>query len=263
MGSATASLAALIAGAAAALALGACSAKPSATAQHADAAGSEAAYLAPPSVDSVRVAAGSVVLAGAAPPGSRVRIATPAGQASFATVDAGGRWTMALLPAADARLFGLSAAAGTRVTQAQGYLLVTPGGQAALLRAGAGALRIDRPRQPGLRAIDFDRGGGLMVSASVAPGATVILRVDGHDAAEGRANADGDYEASLGYPVPIRPGAHPVQVSGDGFADQVVVRNTPAQPLAAGPLRSQLTSAGLRIDWMTPGGGVQSTLLVH
>jgi hypothetical protein len=28
-------------------------------------------------------------------------------------------------------------------------------------------------------------------------------------------------------------------------------------------LRSQLTPAGLRVDWMTPGGGVQSTLLVH
>jgi hypothetical protein len=170
---------------------------------------------------------------------------------------------MALPAATDPRLFGLSATVGTRVTQAEGYMLVTPDGQVVVLRAGAGALRINRLAPPGLRAIDFDRGGGLMVSASVAPGATVILRVDGHKAAEGRANAKGDYEASLGYPDPIRPGAHPVQVSGDGFVDQVVVRNTPAQPLAAGPLRSQLTSAGLRVDWMTPGGGVQSTLLVH
>jgi hypothetical protein len=28
-------------------------------------------------------------------------------------------------------------------------------------------------------------------------------------------------------------------------------------------LRSQLTPAGLRVDWMTPGGGVQTTLLIH
>jgi hypothetical protein len=41
------------------------------------------------------------------------------------------------------------------------------------------------------------------------------------------------------------------------------VQVTPAAPLAQGPLRSQLTSAGLRVDWMTPGGGVQSTILVH
>jgi hypothetical protein len=27
-------------------------------------------------------------------------------------------------------------------------------------------------------------------------------------------------------------------------------------------LRSQLTDEGLRADWLTPGGGVQSTILV-
>jgi hypothetical protein len=36
-----------------------------------------------------------------------------------------------------------------------------------------------------------------------------------------------------------------------------------AAPLAQGPLRSQITHAGLRLDWLTPGGGVQSTILVH
>jgi len=43
----------------------------------------------------------------------------------------------------------------------------------------------------------------------------------------------------------------------------VAFQVTPAAPLVDGPLRSQLTSAGLRVDWMTPGGGVQSTILVH
>jgi hypothetical protein len=54
-----------------------------------------------------------------------------------------------------------------------------------------------------------------------------------------------------------------VQLFGDGFSDQAVVEVSPAAPLAEGPLRSQLTSAGLRVDWMTPGGGEQSTLLIH
>jgi hypothetical protein len=111
--------------------------------------------------------------------------------------------------------------------------------------------------------VDFDRGGGLEVSAAVAPGATVILRLDGRQAAEGRADAQGRYKASLGSPTPIRPGTHQVQVFGDGFSDQAVVQVSPAAPLAQGPLRSQLTSAGLRVDWMTPGGGEQSTLLIH
>jgi hypothetical protein len=102
-----------------------------------------------------------------------------------------------------------------------------------------------------------------MVSAAVPPGATVILQIDGRQAAQGRANAQGYYQASLGSPNPIRAGSHEVRVSGDGFADSVVAHITPAAPLAQGPLRSQLTSAGLRVDWMTPGGGVQSTILVH
>jgi hypothetical protein len=33
-------------------------------------------------------------------------------------------------------------------------------------------------------------------------------------------------------------------------------------PLASGPMRSQLTEGGVRIDWLTPGGGLQSTLLL-
>jgi hypothetical protein len=181
----------------------------------------------------------------------------------FAPVDAAGRWAVAMPSAQEPRIFGLSATVGGRQAQAEGYLLITPSGQAALLRAGAGALRIDPPARPGLRAIDFDRGGGLEVSVSVPPGATVIVQLDGRQVAESRADASGRYVASLGTPTPIRPGRHQLQVFGDGFSDQVTLQVSPAAPLAEGPLRSQLTSAGLRVDWMTPGGGVQSTLLVH
>jgi hypothetical protein len=249
--------------AAAVFLLSACGARPPAVAQGADASAQDAGYMPAPRVDTVRASAGAVVLAGVAPAGGKVRLATPAGQAMFATVDPHGRWVIPMPPAAEPRIFGLSVAAGGRSTQAEGYVLLTPAGEAALLRAGAAAQRINPPPRPGLRAIDFDRGGGLLVSAAVPPGATVILQIDGRQAAEGRANDKGYYQASLGSPTPIRPGAHAVRVSGDGFADQVVVHVTPAAPLAQGPLSSQVTSAGLRVDWMTPGGGVQSTILVH
>ena len=240
-----------------------CGARPPASNPAAEAAAQEASYLAPPRVDAVRVTPGGVVLSGAAPAGGKVRLASPGGQAMFAAADAHGRWTIALAPAAEPAIYGLSVAFGARVTQAEGYVLVTPTGQAALLRAGAGAVRIDPPARPGLRAIDFDRGGGLEVSASVPPGATVILRLDGRQAGESRADAAGRYEISLGSTTPVRPGTHQVQMFGDGFADQAVVRVSPAAPLARGPLRSQFTPAGLRVDWMTPGGGEQSTLLIH
>ena len=223
-------------------------------------------YLAPPTPDAIRLTPHGPSLSGSAPPGGRVRLATPTGEAMFADVDAGGRWTLAVGPISEPVLYGLSVASKGRSAQAEGYVLVTPQGQAALLRAGAGARRIDPARSPGLRAIDFDRGGGVEVSATAPPGVNVLLHLDGRLATQGRADARGHYDASLPTPgssTEIRSGPHQVRVSGDGFSDTVAFQVSPAPPLAAGPARSQLTAAGLRVDWMTPGGGVQSTILVQ
>ena len=224
--------------------------------------------MAPPQPDRLRPeSGGGLLLSGYATPGAKVRLATPAGEAMYATAGPQGRWTLALGPSTQARIYGLSAIAATRPAQAEGYVLVTPSGQAALLRAGAGALRVDGRPGAGLRAIDFDRGGGLQLSAAVPPGAVVILRLDGRQIAQGSApTPTGRYAVSLpgpNEPAPIRPGRHLIQAQGDGFADSVMVVVSPPAPLAQGPLSSQLTPAGLRVDWMTPGGGVQSTILLH
>jgi hypothetical protein len=230
-----------------------------------EAAEMEARYLAPPAPDTVRLDASGVVLSGHAPAGAKVRLAEPTGRAVFAPVDAQGRWTLPLGPSAEPRIFGLSAVSDGRTGQAEGYVVVTPRGQAALLRAGGAAVRIDAVAGEGLRSVDFDAGGALQVTCAASPGATVILRLDGRQVAEGRADAAGRFAASLpaaGQP-PVRPGQHQLEVAGDGFSDTLALNLSPAAPLAAGPLRSQLTSAGLRLDWMTPGGGVQSTLLTH
>jgi hypothetical protein len=248
------------------LLLAGCNGKPLAAAGAEPAASEDPGDLTPPMPDAVRATANGWSLSGTAPAGARVRLATPQGEMLNAAADAQGRWTIALGPVADARIFGLSATAKGRQIQSEGYVLVTAKGQAAVLRAGAGARRIDPARGPGLRAIDFDRGGGLEISAAAAPGATVIVKLDGRQAAEGRADASGRYDASLpaaGSQTRILPGAHQAQVFGDGFSDGVGFQVAAAPPLAQGPLRSQLTSAGLRVDWMTPGGGVQSTILVH
>ena len=246
--------------------LAACGGKPTAAGRGAAEVHADAGYLAPPIPDDLRVRPGGLSLSGSALAGGRVRLATPAGQVLFADVDDTGRWTIPLGPVAEPRIYGLSVVANGRAAQAEGYVLVAPGGQGALLRAGAGARRIDKVAAPGLRAIDFDRGGGVEVSALAPPGSVVLLHLDGRLAAQGRADASGHYDVSLPTPgssTPIRPGSHRVQVSGDGFSDTAALQVSPPAPLAQGPARSQLTAAGLRIDWMTPGGGVQSTLLVH
>jgi hypothetical protein len=231
-----------------------------------DARAEDAGYLTPPSPDGLRMTAGGLRLSGSAPAGGRVRLATPGGQAKFADADAKGRWTVLLGPVSEPRVFGLSVAAGGRTAQAQGYVVVTPRGQGALLRAGAGARRFDAVAGSGLRAIDFDRGGGVEISATAPAGAAVLLHLDGRLTAQGRADAAGRYDASLpgpGSSTAIRPGPHQVQVSGDGFSDTVAFQVSPPAALVQGPVRSQFTEAGLRVDWMTPGGGVQSTILVH
>jgi Bacterial Ig domain len=243
-----------------------CNGKPLVAAAADPAASEDPSDLTPPMPDAVRAAADGLSLSGSAPAGARVRLATPQGEALTTVADARGRWTVALGPVADVRILGLSATAKGRQIQSEGYVLVTARGQAAVLRAGAGARRIDPAPRPGLRAIDFDRGGGLEVSASAAPGATVILRLDGRQVAEGRTDAGGHYDASLPSPgsqTRTLPGAHQAQVFGDGFSDGVSFQVAAAAPLTQGPVRSQLTPAGLRVDWITPGGGVQSTILIH
>lgn len=247
--------------------LGGCGGKPDATHSPEAQAGAEApGYLAPPMPDGFEPAGAGWRLSGSAPAGARLRLATPQGEALSATADGLGRWSVILAPSREPRIFGLSANAHGRQVQSEGYVLVTPQGQAAVLRSGVGAERIDRPKAAGLRALDFDQGGGLEVSAAGAPGATLIVELDGRQVAEGKADEAGRYVASLPPPnsqARILPGAHRVRLSGDGVSDAVDFRIGPAQPLAEGPLRSQLTPAGLRVDWLTPGGGVQSTILVH
>ena len=49
---------------------------------------------------------------------------------------------------------------------------------------------------------------------------------------------------------------------GDATENPVEVDATPAPALASGPFRAAAVAGGLRVDWMTPGGGVQSTILL-
>ena len=236
----------------------ACAPRPDRGASEPDAP-AEAGYLTPPVVQSARAGPDGVTLAGRAAPEARVRLATPAGEARVVAADREGAWSLTLPPARDARIYGLSMTAGARQVQAQGYLLVGPGGQAAVLRAGAGAVRLDRPGGYGIGAFDFDRGGGAVLSGWAPPRAVVLVRLDGGQAAEGRADEAGRFEIPL---PPIGGGVHRLQIYGDGFQDEARVQTGAAAPLAGGPLRSQLSGSGLRADWMTPGGGVQSTVLI-
>lgn len=214
------------------------------------------AYATPPSVTEVR----GLTLSGAAPAGALVRLATPGGAAMTVSADAGGHWRIVLPPSAEARIFGLSARIAGRQVQSQGYVLVDPTGRAALLRSGAGAIRLDPRPNPSLSALDYDGQGGAVISGTAPPLSLVYLRLDGRQIAEAKTGPGGHYAFPLAQP--LSRGDHRLEVAGDAFTVAAHAAVAAPAPLVAGPLRRQLVTGGLRADWLTPGGGVQSTLLL-
>jgi len=244
------------------LALAACGPAPGASGGRPPAASeAERGYAPPPAVTfAARAGEGRVLLSGTAPAASRVRVASPAGQQTFVLADAGGAWRMALPLAADVRLFGVSAPVAGRVVQAEGYLAVTPHGEAAQLRAGSGAVVLDRPG-PGIAvlAADFDRKLAAVISGRAPALALVKIAVDGEGV--GQTNADASGRFMLALDKPLKPGAHAIAASAGGLSNEVSLTASPPDPLTGGPFRAEAALAGWRVDWLTPGGGVQSTVL--
>jgi hypothetical protein len=145
--------------------------------------------------------------------------------------------------------------------QAEGYVMVAEGGQVAVLRAGTGTRRlVAGSSSPRILAVDVDREGGAVVSGIAAPGAGLNVRVDRTTRGGGRADDDGRFFISL--TDALAPGVHDIQVGGEGGEDATALAVSPAGPLTYGPVRANRTPLGWRIDWMTPGGGVQSTFLI-
>lgn len=221
----------------------------------------EAGYVIPPMVTRIETTAAGVLLTGSAPADAPVRLASPDGASLSSAADGKGVWRLTMTPAATPQLFGLSTIQGKRTVQSQGYLLLTPEGRAYQLRAGAGAIRIGVVAAPAITAFDFDREGAAMVSGVAPAGTAITVRADGRQSADGRASATGRFAISLTQP--LSPGLHTIKIFNDGAENSATIDTSPAASLVDGPFRSSTTSAGLRVDWMTPGGGVQSTVMTH
>jgi hypothetical protein len=222
----------------------------------------EAGYLNPPSLTASRLGpGGAIVLVGQAAPASTVRMGAATGEAVTALADAAGRWTLSLPGSGQVRLFGLSmAAAGGRKVQSQGYLAILPDGRAAQLRSGASAHMIgpgsDPPR---LLTVDFDRDGATSVAGSARAGSGVSLRID--RAARGAGKTDSQGRFHLVVERPVENGLLPFEIAGESGEQTIALPIEPAGDLQ-GPYRAVQLGDVWRIDWVTPGGGVQSTLVL-
>jgi hypothetical protein len=221
----------------------------------------EAGYLAPPSLEAVRRAANGIVISGHGTPDADLRLGSPTGEVVMGKIDTLGQWTVTVPNEAGVRLFGLSSSLNGRTVQAEGYVMVADGGEVALLRAGAGARRLAaESSSPRILTIDVDREGGAVVSGVANPGAGLNVRVDRVTRGGGRTDDDGRFNISL--TDALAPGVHDIQVAGEGGETAVAVAVSPAAPLVYGPVRADRTAAGWRVDWMTPGGGIQTTYLI-
>lgn len=240
--------------------LAACGDTPAESARETAAPAAEAAtFTDPPAVERVDTGSGAVRVHGRAPAAGEVRLATPAGAAGSAEVAADGRWTLEL-PASDRpRIFGLSASDGVRAVQAQGYLFIAPTGEAALLRAGAGARRIGPAAPPRLGALDTDAEGGAVVTGFAPPGQPLGVLVDARPAGETRAEPDGRFTVALGQP--LRAGRRRIALEGAGFSDAADLDLRPRAPPEGQVMAVAQEGDALRIDWLTPGGGPQTTYL--
>ena len=221
----------------------------------------ERAYRPPPLVLGAALAAQDrTQITGRTDPNSRVRLAAPAGVAVYARPAPDGAWRISLPPSAQMRLFGLSMIEGGRAVPAEGYIALTPEGEAAQLRSGAGAVVLAPPAAFRILAVDFDRKGGAVVSGTASPGGAVEASVDGAPAGEVAADSQGRYALPLSRP--LGSGRRLLHIAAGNLASAVEIEMTPPQTPAGSPFRAQRTPAGWRIDWITPGGGVQSTVLV-
>lgn len=247
-----------VGGLAAAMAVAACSAQAPIAAPPEKGETEKAGYLSGPRLVRVAAAEGGVVVHGIAGPNGRVRATAASGEAYGATADAEGRFTLDVPTPGGGPLFAkLSVQDGQRSTPAEGMLFSPPGDpdSAILLRAGA-ASRVLSPGASLIAAADFDADGAAMVSGRTAPGAEVRLTLDGASAGTTRADRTGQWSVRLAQ---LTQGSHLLRAVSDGRSqDQTLSVTTPDAGEGAAITEEDY---GWRVDWATPGGGVQATLI--
>lgn len=221
----------------------------------------EARYVAAPGVTAAVADAGGVRLTGSAAPGATVMLGTPSGETLSARADAEGRWTVTAPTPDGVTLYGLFMQVGERRVNGEGYLVLTSDSRAAELRAGAGA-RVLAPasRPPRILAIDYDGDGGAVVSGVGTERADVGLRVN--RAAAGNSTVTEAGRFSIALARPLAAGTHEFEVAGEGGEDLAVAAIQRPAPLGEAVYRAAPLNGGWRIDWRTPAGGVQTTLLL-
>jgi hypothetical protein len=224
-------------------------------------ASSEQQYQAAPELTGANpVRDGRIELVGRAEPGAAVRLTSPGAAALFAAADPSGLWRLAIPASGQPRLFGLSMSAGGRVVQAMGYLFVAPGAIARLRVGGGTEVLRSSPSTLAALALDYDARGAGTLSGFATPGETVSLRVDGVERGQATAGQSGRFTVALSQPLTV--GAHDFELVGPSGDIRLSAQIATPMPPAGAPYAAQRQGAAWRVDWITPGGGEQTTLIL-
>lgn len=219
-------------------------------------------HSAPQLTAATRAGDGEVTLSGRSLPSARLRMVSPEGARIETTVDGSGAWRAAMGPVSEPALYRLAVESNGQRLEAEGFVAVLPGAPTvAVLRAGSGADALDDGK-PGLRilAVDYDSGGAAVVSGRAPASSPIRILVDGTLAVESAAGPDGRFSVIL--PKPLAPGARRLQAVTPTAVAAAQITVTPPQTPQDGPYRAVADGGGWRVDWVTPGGGPQTTLLL-
>jgi hypothetical protein len=222
---------------------------------------SELAYRPAPDLAAVQpMTGGRLELTGTAAPGAAVRLMSPEGTAIYSGADPRGGWRLALPASAQPRLLSLSMSDQGRTLWALGYIFITPDGHAVRLRSGGGSLVAAAGGGLKALALDYDLRRAATLSGMARPGETVRLSVDGAPRGEAHAEADGRFVLALNEP--LSPGSHAFALAGHGAKARFSTELDGPGPLSRSPFAAARSDGGWRIDWRTPTGGEQTTLML-
>ncbi len=204
--------------------------------------------------------AGNVTASGRAAPDGRVRFLYGGQRAIGVTADSKGRFKADLPVGGQGELFDVSVDDGGRLMQAEGRLFVPPSNpqKAVMLRPGLPSQPVHGDADP-ISILDFDNTGALVLTGKVAPRTEVTLGVDGQGITTATSDATGLYYMQVHVAPPAAGAKISLNVQAGSVNAQRAFDFSPADPKAGD--RITPADSGWRVDWVLPGGGMQTTVV--
>lgn len=220
-----------------------------------------AGYWRAPEITGVdQVGSNIFVVTGQTIPNARVRFSYSGQRAVGVTSDSKGRFRAELPSSPEGGLFDLSTEDGGRSMHADGRLFIPAGapGKAVLMRPGAPSVTLFNDFAV-VAVIDYDRAGALAIAGRVAPTTAIEVILNGEIRARTTSDDRGYYTATTQIEPPLREEtANTLSIMAGG---KETIRNFNDSLSKTESDRITRFEDGWRVDWILPGGGMQTTLV--